>query len=218
MRTYITIIAALSLLLIGYGIGTRHMGATHAAIDAQNDATMQDLVTACETAQMNADEFYGKWLIAESNITTLTVSLGSAIDAIDAEGYDVAISDEGTVTISKPAPKPEPKVTPQVSRSTRQEYQPEYWSREKVWQTLQAAADFYEMDGWIVDKGASIAFKESTYNTHAVNGSHVGLFQFNADWGSLENRMDGKWSCYRFVKAYKDGGVENIKKHWKATY
>jgi hypothetical protein len=97
------------------------------------------------------------------------------------------------------------------------------WSKGQVSGTLAAAADYYGLTGakreWIISKGTSIAYKESRYNTHAWNSSnHIGLFQFSDAWASAENRLDGTWSCYRFVKVYVDGGEAKIRQHWRATY
>jgi hypothetical protein len=36
-------------------------------------------------------------------------------------------------------------------------------------------------------------------------------------WGSLEQRLDPTWSCYRFVKVYADGGESAVRRHWAAT-
>jgi len=96
------------------------------------------------------------------------------------------------------------------------------WSKSKVSKTLTAACDHYGIKGsdkaWLVSKGVRIAYRESTYRTHARNGSCLGLFQFNSGWGAASKRLDGKWSCYRFVRVYRDGGVSAIRRHWRATY
>lgn len=95
------------------------------------------------------------------------------------------------------------------------------WSRSQVAATLRAAANSYGLSAsdteWIVSAGCSVAYKESTYNTQARNGQHLGLFQFNNNWGSAANRLDGTWSCYRFVRVFRDGGKTKIRQHWAAT-
>lgn len=97
------------------------------------------------------------------------------------------------------------------------------WSRGQVEATLRAAAGEYGLSagdtGWIVSKGADIAWRESRYRTAVVNSSgHAGLFQFSKSWGSLANRTDPVWSCYRFVRVFRDGGKAKIQQHWAATY
>lgn len=97
------------------------------------------------------------------------------------------------------------------------------WSRGQVESTLRSAAGEYGLSAadteWIVSKGADIAWSESRYRTAVVNSSgHAGLFQFSSSWGSLEQRTDPVWSCYRFVKVFKDGGKAKIVQHWAATY
>lgn len=96
------------------------------------------------------------------------------------------------------------------------------WSKSQVSGTLAAACDYYGISGsdksFIVNKGTSIAYRESRYNTQAKNGQYLGLFQFGSAWGSASNRLDGTWSCYRFIRVYKEGGLSKIKQHWASTY
>jgi hypothetical protein len=70
----------------------------------------------------------------------------------------------------------------------------------------------------VVETGTRIAYRESTYRVAATNPSGAaGLFQFMPPWGSLEQRLDPTWSCYRFVKVYADGGESAVRRHWAAT-
>ena len=96
------------------------------------------------------------------------------------------------------------------------------WTREKVEVTLLLACEHHgipkEKHAWLIQKGADIAYRESTYRTDARNGQHIGLFQFNNAWATEAQRLDPVWSCYRFVQVYKDGGEAKIRQHWASTY
>lgn len=96
------------------------------------------------------------------------------------------------------------------------------WSKAQVASTLTAAASKYGLTpaqtAWVVDTGCRIAYRESTYRTAVVNASgHAGLFQFSKSWGTLAERTDPVWSCYRFVRVYAEGGESAIRRHWRAT-
>lgn len=96
------------------------------------------------------------------------------------------------------------------------------WSKAQVASTLTAAASKYGLTAaqtaWVVDTGCRIAYRESTYRTAVVNASgHAGLFQFSSSWGTLAERTDPVWSCYRFVRVYAEGGESAIRRHWRAT-
>lgn len=109
-----------------------------------------------------------------------------------------------------------------VSRSGNVRATGTTWSRDQVAATLRAAAAEYELSAsdteWVVETGCRVAYRESTYRTGAQNASGAaGLFQFMPAWGSLENRLDPVWSCYRFVRVFRDGGEAKIRQHWSST-
>lgn len=95
------------------------------------------------------------------------------------------------------------------------------WSRSQVESTLRSAAGHYGLTAdqavWVVETGARVAYRESTYRTDARNGQHVGLFQFNDGWATVAERLDPVWSCYRFVRVYAEAGEAGIRRHWAAT-
>lgn len=117
-------------------------------------------------------------------------------------------------------------VTPQSRTRTTNPETPiktsaDAWNHEQVASTLTAAAKSYgltaEQTAWVVETGCRVAYRESTYRPDARNGQYLGLFQFGDAWGSVSERLDGVWSCYRFVRVYRDGGEAAIYRHWKAT-
>ena len=85
------------------------------------------------------------------------------------------------------------------------------------------------------NKIISIISKESGGSQTANNGHGcVGLLQFDGGWRHnyskayfkkhhikgkyrKDNRLNGYWSIHRIVKAYKDGGYANLRRHW-VTY
>jgi len=118
--------------------------------------------------------------------------------------------------------KAEAKITSTESLPEETSASASYWTKTQVQDTLEAAANEYGLNKpqteWIVDIGTKVAYRESRYNTQASNnGKYLGLFQFNANWGSAAERLNPVWSCYRFVKVYVDGGQAAIYQHWKAT-
>lgn len=86
---------------------------------------------------------------------------------------------------------------------------------------LEAACAFYRIPtaerAWVIAAGTRIASRESGNREGARNGDCLGLYQFDAGWGSEAQRLSGAWSCRRFVRAYRDGGKANIRRHWAAT-
>lgn len=56
--------------------------------------------------------------------------------------------------------------------------------------------------------------KESSGNPSARNGQHVGLLQFNSNWGSEEKRLDPEWSIRRWARVLREAGVNGIRRHW----
>ena len=59
-----------------------------------------------------------------------------------------------------------------------------------------------------------IIHKESTGRPDARNGQHLGLVQFNNNWGSAEKRLDPHWSIARIVRVYKEAGYSGLERHW----
>jgi phosphopantetheinyl transferase (holo-ACP synthase) len=106
------------------------------------------------------------------------------------------------------------------------------WTDSDVKNALSHGCDYYEIKGstktWLVAKGLHI--------THGENRGHVtwlkntsssatGLFQFLKEWGTYkckhgvsDFRKCGTCACYRFIKAYHDGGDATLRGAWAATY
>lgn len=170
----------------------------------------RDLATTSRDLEMRGSEITGlkqNALSLEASITALNSALESATTTIDALEEDLS----DALRRQRTAPTKQP-----IS------YAPNVWSRAMVAGTIKSkalAAGVPEADAsWLADKGADIAYRESTYNTHAVNGDQLGLFQFNAGWGDTAGRLDGTASCAKFVSVYVRGGRTAIEDHWAATY
>lgn len=56
--------------------------------------------------------------------------------------------------------------------------------------------------------------RESTGNPSARNGQHIGLLQFNNNWGSEEQRLNPEWSIRRWARVLREEGVSGIRRHW----
>lgn len=96
------------------------------------------------------------------------------------------------------------------------------WAKRQVQWALGRACAHYGIPkaerAWVIGAGTHIAYGESRYNTKAKGGQHLGLFQFNRSWAGTEaQKLSGKWSCYRFVRVYRDGGKAAVRQHWRAT-
>ena len=73
---------------------------------------------------------------------------------------------------------------------------------------------------WLENAAMRCISRESGGREKAKSGQHVGLLQFNRSWirrSRTDWRWSGDYSIRRFVKAYKQGGKRNIRRHWKAT-
>jgi hypothetical protein len=95
------------------------------------------------------------------------------------------------------------------------------WSKADVeWVTRRALRDYdipAREHAWVVAAAVRVATRESGRRPKARNGQHLGMMQFNSGWKGGDKRLDGKWSVYRFVRVYRDGGKAAIRRHWKAT-
>lgn len=73
---------------------------------------------------------------------------------------------------------------------------------------------------WLEQAAMRCISRESGGIETARGGQHVGLLQYNRRWVK-RSRTDWRWSgpesIRRFVKAYKQGGKRNIRRHWRAT-
>jgi hypothetical protein len=106
------------------------------------------------------------------------------------------------------------------------------WTDAKITKALSDGCDYYKITGsdktWIVAKGFHIIHGEcGSHRTWIKNtsSSATGLLQFLKGWGTSkcvhgvpDFRKCGTCSCYRFIRAYKEGGVKTIKSAWAATY
>ena len=201
---------------------------SHAAGVAKYRPVAEDAVAELAAAQDtaaqaidNAEYWQAQALEASATIEALASEVASltagyeslAIQVEDLELLNRALKNElGAKITPQSAPKA-PAAPKQTSAGA--------WSADKVAATLRAAAAEYGLDdkqtAWIVDTGVRVAYRESTYRPDARNGQHLGLYQFNAAWGTAEQRLDPVWSCYRFVRVYAEGGEAKIRQHWKAT-
>lgn len=184
-----------------------------AELAAAQDTAAQAIDTA-EFWQAQAHEASATIDALASEVASLTAGYESlAIQVEDLELLNRALKNElGAKITPQSAPKA-PAAPKQTSAGA--------WTADKVAATLRAAAAEYGLDdkqtAWIVDTGVRVAYRESTYRPDARNGQHLGLYQFNAAWGTAEQRLDPVWSCYRFVRVYAEGGEAKIRQHWKAT-
>jgi hypothetical protein len=201
---------------------------SHAAGVAKYRPVAEDAVAELAAAQDtaakaidNAEYWQAQALEASATIEALASEVASLtagyesmrIQVEDLELLNRALKNElGAKITPQSAPKA-PAAPKQTSAGA--------WSADKVAATLRAAAAEYGLDdkqtAWIVDTGVRVAYRESTYRPDARNGQHLGLYQFNAAWGTAEQRLDPVWSCYRFVRVYAEGGEAKIRQHWKAT-
>lgn len=190
-------------------------GSWHGRNVARN--AVLELTSVTNTAEQ-AKEAAAYWQSEATSATAGYQALESDIASMTADLAQWRLyAEEASATIStlkgqiqqqsRKAPAPKPVTPVQVAAQGA-------WSAGQVEATLRDAAG----TEWIVATGLRVAYKESTYRPDAVNPSGcVGLFQFNSAWGSMEQRLDPVWSCYRFVKVYVDGGAAKIAQHWKAT-
>jgi hypothetical protein len=204
MRTRIALFAAL-LVLVAVGVSWR---SSVLELREANDLAAKyqaELAEALDSGEMLADE----------NIA-LHARVEVLVSEVEAVNKDNAGLREQIKRLSTTA-RPQGQTSPDVSRSGGKA-----WTRERVAATLRAAAASYGLSAtettWIVEVGCRVAYRESSYRPDARNGQHLGLMQFNAAWGTAEQRLDPVWSLNRFVKVYADGGESAVKKHWAATY
>ena len=184
-----------------------------AELAAAQDTAAQAIDNA-EFWQAQAHEASATIDALASEVASLTAGYESlAIQVEDLELLNRALKNElGAKITPQSAPKA-PAAPKQTSAGA--------WTADKVAETIRAAAAEYGLDdkqtAWIVETGVRVAYRESTYRPDARNGQYLGLFQFNAAWGTAEQRLDPVWSCYRFVRVYAEGGEAKIRQHWKAT-
>ena len=71
---------------------------------------------------------------------------------------------------------------------------------------------------WVLAANRNVAFRESGNRPAAksASGSYWGMHQWNDNWADDE-RVDGTWSVYRFVRVYAEGGKAKIRQHWEQT-
>lgn len=117
------------------------------------------------------------------------------------------------------------------------------WSRTRLTQEVADAAKFYHLSTtqtrWIKRAALDVVFDGSYWESSGgwysgEYGACKGIFQFNGGWSQTKaiarlakrehhKHHNGNWrlcahcSTYRFVKSYKDGGRNAIRKHWGAT-
>ena len=204
--------------------------ATAIADAAVEEATKaQTLANAFKTER---DDWKLKSEDASDTIEALESELTSATDAaelwearaLDSSSTAAAVKEDNEALKRDIARIQQQKreVKPETGATTTVASTGGTWSKSQVASTLTAAASKYgltaDQTAWVVATGTRIAYRESTYKVAVVNGSgHAGLFQFSSSWGTLAERTDPVWSCYRFVRVYAEGGESAIRRHWRAT-
>jgi len=205
------VVALWAVWTLGRTSGLHYADSALAGLSSDLEAAENLHAQAADSAafwQQRAEEASATVGALESRVASLTADLERA----EALLHDYREAQKAAIVPQK-RETPKPPAVQQTSAGA--------WSREQVASTLTAAAKQYGLDdvqtAWIVETGCRVAYKESTYRPDARNGQHVGLFQFGSAWGTVAERLDPVWSCYRFVRVYAEGGEAKIRQHWRAT-
>jgi prophage DNA circulation protein len=225
----VAILAAVAVaLVLGLAFGSNSgQRAAREAVAAQTAAenTARMFEQERDTLKESLTALTARMDDLESDLTSATTAAEHWRErAEDASATAAAIRDDNTALKAEVARLQQMKrtTTPAKGATTTVASTGGTWSKAQVASTLTAAASKYGLTpaqtAWVVDTGCRIAYRESTYRTAVVNASgHAGLFQFSKSWGTLAERTDPVWSCYRFVRVYAEGGESAIRRHWRAT-
>lgn len=204
--------AILMTLIIIFAVVDSWVNLTREATAANEMATRA--AEAAQEAQEAADAWHGYYLDSQGEIEHLRASVASLTATVR--------SLQATLDAEREKNTAVPTEIRDYYDSLPDRGGSDALDRWEVEALLRAACNYYGITGdeadWLVEKGTVIAWRESSWRPHARNGSYIGLFQFGPSWGSEADRLDEQWSCYRFVRAYVDGGEQNLRSHWSQTW
>ena len=233
---FIVVIVAFFVIFGMYVNGEVQAGNVEAELCKERDAAISEVASATVAIRVkdnevavlrSADESWAVYAqsletsitVRDRRITALETTLG-----ISAGATITPLTSKGDTRVNGTRPDTRANAIPDVTYPNPADVpEADVWTREQAEQVLRNACSHYNLTSsqtqWIVAKGLHIAWGESRYNTKASNrGVYLGLFQFSGAWASADERLDGEWSCYRFVRVYRDGGEAKIRQHWAATY